>query len=97
MGPARPHTSSTGWAASGSGRRSNNDRVSCALDDGKQLRALLLRYLKLVERLVEVVDEGVNDRGDVVNAAEPLIERGWLCSHVCLLELRSDSFPIRRS
>jgi hypothetical protein len=24
------------------------------------------------------VDEIVNDRGDVVDAAEPLVERGWL-------------------
>jgi hypothetical protein len=45
-------------AASGSGRRCNNDGVSCALDDGEYLRPFLLRYLKLVERLVEVVDEG---------------------------------------
>src|SRR5439155_7817826 len=58
-GPARFLTTLNGWLRLGSGRWSNNDGVSCALDDGEYLRPFLLRYLKLVERLVEVVDEGV--------------------------------------
>ena len=46
-------------AVSGSGRRSNDDGVSCALDDGEYLRPFLPWYLEFVERLVEVVDERI--------------------------------------
>jgi hypothetical protein len=42
-----------------SGRRSYNDGVSGAVDDGEQLRPFLLRHFEFVERLVEVVDEGL--------------------------------------
>jgi hypothetical protein len=35
-------------------------------------------------RAVAIVDDG----GDVVDAAESLVQRRWLCFHVCLLEPR---------
>ena len=143
----------------------NDNVVFGALDDGEHLRPFLLRYLKLVERLVQVVDEGpplsavirrsrcessierpvyrcgppvasptcsvtrylnpggstrwcasstrgfalslssdhdpvdeiVDDGGDVVDAAESLVQRCRLCFHLFLLCFRWNLRPISRA